>query len=964
MKHISSKQLRQLWVSYWVLKRNHKLVQPCSLVGKDDSLLWVNSGIACLKQFFLSPDTAVATRIFNIQRAVRTDDLDLIGKTNRHLSFFEMMGNFSLGDYGKKEAIVWAWEFLTSKDWLNLDKSKIYITVFQDDQESINVCQQFLQVSVQNSNLFLKGKKTNFWDLGVGPCGPNLEFFYDLGPQLEKQPKKAGTLLLQQDVENDRFLEIWNIVFSEFFNNTKNFSPNYLEKSKGIYPSLEGKNYLNLPRKNIDTGMGLERILTVLQRKESCFETDLFQDIFIFLADKLQEFKITISPPLSSNPQLRIIADHLRAVYFMLSDLIQSDKSWSFQNKHAYIVRKIIRNAFLTAYFLGFKKPFLFLGIAVVADKNLSTIQPMAQLISQIQNLVLDEEKSFLFLLERVNYFLKTTHLDGATIFKLVTEEGLPFVLLKQIAQVKNISFGQKEYEQICHLEKKKQMLKNKKSQIWFDKTDVKKLSLGIDLKTIFQEKVLQSLDSKILVIITVQNTEQLTITNNLSAGQQGWIVVDKTPFYAQKGGQESDQGWFSNSDVAGTVSNVVVNDWFQHLHFVQVTKGQLKVGKQINLTVDAKKHQLATNNHSATHLLLAALRKILGEEVYQCGSLNNSQYLRLDFYSQNPELLDSFTLLKQVEELVNQKIQENIQPQVSFVTPEQAQKMQALDFFNVSQYYPEKVRVVNFVNYSVELCGGTHVTKTKQIENFLITSIKKIGKNHFRIYAVTTWEKTTTVVEKKQLLFCQKLEQNSELKNTFLTVSGVKDSLKVITDCSFYLEREYLQKQFWLKMEMFQKKQETQLLNQLLSIYSLPASDHHSLSGISFIYHCLNLEDNLDQKQLNYFRKQKHFSVLIPSSFTSLTTGFSLDAFFWKLFDKFKKTEKDFVFFFQNRQKVGCNFVLQFNESALTVDWWKKILSTEQVQFGVKKNKIQGFFKTSAEKFLSFLKSKIKEKD
>ena len=994
MKSLTHKELRKKWFNYWENKRKHYHPSDFSLLNSDpsDSLLWINSGVAALKNIFTSSSKPEHSRLCNIQPAVRTDDLDLIGKTNRHLSLFEMMGNFSLGDYGKKEAIEWAWEFLTHPKWLGLDKEKLYITVFKGDQESIDVCRQNLQITPDH--LFLKGLKTNFWDLGVGPCGPNLEFFYDLGPDFEISEQKKGLLLLKNDEENDRYLEIWNIVFSELFNKKKmNFFSPDVEAKKIIYEGLDERWYVNLPRKNIDTGMGFERILMVLQGKKNPFETDLFMPIINdleketgikFVIDQF-DYQLT-SQQLGNNRRFKIIADHVRSIIFMLIDLLHGDTDWTFQQKHGYVVRQIIRNVSLQGYFLGIKKPFLYKQAShpekpffKILGNEYQRIFPLKKLDSYIY----DEEKRFLEILENVDnkQFLNSSKeriWTGQEIFRLVTESGFPFSFLKTIAQEKGFSFGDTEHEQY-----QQEILNHKtKSKGTRFKTWIKYESILVSASappTDFKENTSTIKKVKILGIFPdwsysdhPGNPQELyvgDVVDTLSKGDTGWVIFDKTPFYGRRGGQEPDIGTFTSDEARGEIFEVIINDLDQYVHHVKVREGHLWLNRFVDLKINEQNRKLTAKNHSATHLLHAILRNQVHESVRQSGSLNNSDYLRLDFFTIIDSKEEIYFRILDLEKTFLNKIKEKIKTSIKFMSQDEARKQKVLDFFDVSRFYKDKLRVVQFGQYSKECCGGTHVQSTSDIKHFVITDFKKIGRNMYRIYA-RTHDKAELIKEKQFENFEKKLDLQSQVVKLFLRETYndldlsrsnediwkdlfIKEFIIKQKDNGFlvpkyetnYFYRQDLFKTISAKFKVFKRKTISANLDALVNIYDFSVT----VSLKEFFTHSINFHEHLDSNKFLEITKRKDW---IYSDRTKKNLFASNDFDRWlflhKLFDRLK-TERLTFFLCANWKENNWIFMMKIDEQSIAE--WKRYFDDHpykpNLQCTIKDNKVKGAFRS-----------------
>lgn len=899
-KFLTANELRSLWARFWQTKE-HVLIPPSSLVSSHPSLLWVNSGVAGLRDFFLGIKKTASKKLFNIQRSVRTNDIDNIGKTNRHLTFFEMMGNFSLNDYHKKEAIIWAWEFVTSKSWLGLDISKLYITVYEKDYEAIRICQKDLKIA--DGHLILGDKTSNFWDLGVGPCGPNLEIFYDLGEKFD--PNKQGITFLQKNIENDRYLEIWNIVFSEFLH-------------------IGDGNYRALSTKNIDTGAGLERLLTILQNKNNCFETDLFFDIITFIAQKLQTPFISKTDPFLdrdqkiNNCRLKIITDHIRTISFLLTDLFLSSEPLHLNNKRGYTIKKLIRNASLQVFLLGYHQPFLSTLIPMVIKKMQDFYPQLQQKQKEVTQTVLKEEIKFLQLLQnkKISSLLslpEKSKVSGEKLFRLVTEVGFPLPILKKIALERHLFLDLEQFNLLfTQHQKASQVQKNS-----FLNT-IEALQTESIAPTKFVWEKTTFFESKILAIFP-DLTDSKTIIQ--SKEKKFWIILNTTIFFAERGGQIYDIGTLKrkkDAKIENPVINVQVNAQGQYLHLV-VLKEKLQVGDNLILLVNNDRRKLIRNNHSSTHLLHFALRKIISLNIRQNGSFNNEDYLRLDFFHAGSSL--NLKQLQSVENKVNDLIKEKITPHIIWVNRAQIRKQKILNFFNIDSNNNEKWRSVEFANYSKELCGGFHVLNTGNIESFLITKYKKISDNNHRIYAITTFNKVKqhwktfqndfALFLHKYNLTINKLIQNKSLRLLWNKMNSSKN---------FFLEYQkyQLELQKLIVQKISYKKKETVRLN---SNYLIPAQDLFLIQGYYVIFHLLKSN----------------------SAFDDLV-------FLRNVYDQNKRNAKTLLFLFIERTQGVWNFMFHFNEQLSEVDW-KQIVSNcfaDSIKFGQKANKFQGVLLTA----------------
>lgn len=728
MTPLRSYEIRKKFLDFFI-KKHHLLVPSASLVPINDaSLLWINSGVAALKPFFDGREIPPQKRLVNCQKALRTNDIQNVGYTTRHHTFFEMLGNFAIGDYFKKEAILLAWEFLTSKTWLGIESRHLYVTVFKDDQDAIKIWKDV--IGLTSERIILGDRDTNFWDMGQGPCGPNTEIFYDRG--LEYDPNNIGLKLLQDNIENDRYLEIWNIVFSQF-NNDGNGQ------------------YHDLPLKNIDTGAGLERITCILQAKNNNFETDLFLPIILKCQEwsqytyVIRNFKDEIdSSQTKYNIAFQVISDHIRAICFAISDgVFPSNK------ERGYVIRRLIRRAMVFGHQLGINEPFLHQLVATVVDLMKDFYPNLIEKQDIITETIKKEEANFVNNLKHgfkllTDILEKNQIITAETTFKLYDTFGFPIELTIEIAQQQNIKI---DFTKVQELLKAQQQTSRRDRQqqniVMMDEQNKTLLECQIPSAFCGYEK---ATNETAKVVALFANNEYLTSVSNQFVD----IILDITPFYAEKGGQASDSGWIKNESGSGEVMAVKIAPHKQHLHSVK-WEGVLKINDIVCASINRAHRELTMKNHSGTHLLHAAIRSVLGTAAMQIGSFNNHDYLRLDI-AYHQAITDH--QIEEINKLVTQWIQQNDQCEIIYTSYAAALKMQALAFFN--EKYDNEVRVVKFSDYSIELCGGTHVNSTKDIEQLLITKITSKGAGTYRFHALTA----TNTIQKYYL------EQITILKN------------------------------------------------------------------------------------------------------------------------------------------------------------------------------------------------------
>ena len=703
MKKLTSSEFRQMFLDFFK-DHGHMIMPSASLIPQDDpTLLWINSGVATMKKYFDGSVVPKNHRITSSQKSIRTNDIENVGKTARHQTFFEMLGNFSVGDYFRDEAIPWAWEFLTSPKWLGLPKEKLYCTVYPKDVDSQRVWEKAGMPADHIVKL-----EDNFWDIGEGPCGPDTEIFYDRGQEnndvAEDDPENFP------GGENARYLEIWNIVFSQY---------NHLPNGK----------YVDQPHKNIDTGMGLERVLSILQDAPTNFETDLFLPI-IHTTEEMTPGK-KYGENKEDTTAFKIIADHVRAVSFAIADGALPSNSG-----RGYVLRRLIRRADLNGQRLGIKGAFLYKLVPVVGKIMQSHYPEVMDQRGFIENVIQNEEERFQSTLDTGLTLLddlidkakksKDKTISGKDAFKMFDTYGFPYELTFESAQDAGLKVDKKGFD--AEMQAQKERARKARGDLQsMGRQDV--TLMNIKDKSVFERDTYEEPHAKLLDIVV---DDKLV---DKADGEHATLVFDKTPFYAERGGQVADHGniYDQDGELVAKVTDVQHAPNDQNLHFVDLILPMEK-GKEYILKIDKERREGLRHSHSATHLLHAALRQVLGEHTHQAGSLVDPDYLRFDFTAMEPMTPRE---IKSVEELVNQKIWEAIDVKTTITTPEEGEKMGALALFDGK--YGDKVRVVQMGDFSSEFCGGTHCDNTNQIGIFKITSESAVGAGMRRIEAVTS---------------------------------------------------------------------------------------------------------------------------------------------------------------------------------------------------------------------------------
>jgi len=709
MKAYGVNELRRMFLEFFE-KKGHLKLNSFSLVPhNDNSLLIINSGMAPLKPYFTGQEIPPSKRVCTCQKCIRTGDIDNVGKTARHGTFFEMLGNFSFGDYFKEEAIPWAWEFLT--ETVGIPADRLYPSVYVDDNEAYEIWNKKMNISPER--IFKFGKEDNFWEHGSGPCGPCTEIYFDRG---EKYGCGKPTCTVGCDC--DRYMEVWNVVFSQFNND-----------GKGHYTDLE--------QKNIDTGMGLERLAVAVQDVDSIFDVDTL----LALRNKVCEIAGKKYKENEKNDvSIRVITDHIRSATFMISDGIMPSNEG-----RGYVLRRIIRRADRHGKLLGIDGAFLVgLAKAVIAGSK-DGYPELAEKQDFILSVIEQEEEKFektinqgLEILDGIQKDMEAkgvNTMSGEDAFKLYDTYGFPIDLTKEILEEKGMDIDEEAFKQAMKVQKDTARNARKTtSYMGADATVYEQIDPAINSEFIGYDRT--EAEGKIVALVSVsseEDGEESTVSEALTDGMTGAVITDVTPFYATKGGQVGDVGVITLGDSVFEVKETIPVAGSKIAHIGQVVKGMFKVGDKVVLKVDGENRMATCRNHSATHLLQKALREVLGTHVEQSGSYQDAGRTRFDFShfkAMTPEEI------KAVERLVNDKIAESLPVDTKVMSIEDAKKSGAMALFG--EKYGDEVRVVGMGEFSKEFCGGTHVKNTGMIGQFKIISESGVAAGIRRIEAIT----------------------------------------------------------------------------------------------------------------------------------------------------------------------------------------------------------------------------------
>lgn len=732
MKYTGLNELRKKFLEFFESKGHLKLPSFPLIPKNDNSLLLINSGMAPMKKYFTGEVTPPSKRVTTCQKCIRTPDIELVGVTARHITYFEMLGNFSFGDYFKNEITAWAWEFCTKV--LELPEDKLWISIYENDDETFDIWTK--KVGVDPSHIVRLGKEDNFWEHGEGPCGPCSELYFDRGEKYS-----CGSPNCTVGCDCDRYVEFWNLVFTQFENDGNG-------------------NYSKLDRTNIDTGMGLERLACIMQGADNVFMIDTMQSIMNTVC-KIANVKYGLDS--KTDTALRIITDHIRSTTVMIADGVMPSNEG-----RGYVLRRLLRRAARQGKLLGVDKPFLFEICDTVIDENKEVYPELLQKRDFIKTLVEKEEENFSKTIDQglalLNEAIKKSNnkvLSGDESFKLNDTYGFPIDLTKEILSEKGMTVDEKRFNELLSEQKirARNARLNAGADAWKSEGN---FCQGVP-KTIFCGYDQLEVKAKVLKVVKSSNNKYIN------------VILDKTPFYAQSGGQVGDIGVLENENLKLKVNNTIKNTSGIFIHETEIISGDVSDGDELFAKVDKNFRNAVARNHSGAHLLQAALRAVLGNHVEQAGQLVNEKQIRFDFTHFSALTRDE---LAQVENMVNEKILSGLAGKIEEMLITKAKEMGAIALFN--EKYGDVVRVVSFGDFSIELCGGTHVDNTAKLGLFKILSESSVASGVRRIEAVTglgvldLLNKNISIIED-----CAKTLKVSDSKNLYSTCEKMVNEFK-----------------------------------------------------------------------------------------------------------------------------------------------------------------------------------------
>ena len=755
MEKYGVNQLREMFLSFFETKGHLRLPSFSLIPQNDASLLLINSGMAPMKPYFKGEQEPPRHRVCTCQKCIRTGDIENIGKTARHGTYFEMLGNFSFGDYFKHEAIAWSWEFLTSPEWVGIDPDRLYPSIYVDDDEAFEIWNK--EIGIPAERIFRFGKEANFWEHGAGPCGPCSEIYYDRGPEYG-----CGKPDCTVGCDCDRYMEVWNNVFSQFDNDG------------------EG-HYTELKQKNIDTGMGLERLAVVCQGVDSLFDVDTVMNITHKVSELTGAYygkshKMDVS--------LRVITDHIRSATFMICDgVLPSNEG------RGYVLRRLLRRAARHGKLLGVNEPFLYKVIDTVIHENECQYPELREKQSYITKVVKTEEENFAKTIDagmKIFGDLLAEHkangetvFSGADAFKLYDTYGFPVDLTIEMCADEGMIVDEAEFKKL--MEEQRVRARKAREALgdlgWagqeFGKEVPETEFVGYDRT-----------ESEGTVVALVAEGE---ICGEVNEGMDAIVVLDRTPMYAEMGGQVADQGVMTADGVVFKVNNVLKNKGGKYMHYGKLLKGSIVLGDKLTVSIDTERRKAISRAHSATHLLQSALRLVLGDHVHQAGSLVEPDYLRFDFTHFSALTAEE---IGQVNTVMADMILEGADIETQVMPFDEAKKLSAMALFG--EKYGDTVRVVKMGDFSMEFCGGTHLDNTAKVGMFVITSEGSVASGVRRIEAITGREviakyiamsgminKVADRLKARPLEIMNKVESNlSEIHELRQNIDKLKDQL------------------------------------------------------------------------------------------------------------------------------------------------------------------------------------------
>ena len=694
MKKLTSTEIRNMWLEYFKFQ-GHQVIESASLIPEDDdSLFFINAGVTPLKKYFDGTIVPQNKRLTSIQKCIRTNDIENVGVTKRHQTFFEMMGNFSVGDYFRDEALDFAYEFLTSPKWCDIPKEKIYVTIYQNDEESY---EKWTSLGLDPDHIVrLEG---NFWEIGSGPCGPDSEIFFDRGEEYD--PEGNALEKFRKDEDQERYIEIWNNVFSQY----------------NSEPGKDRSEYKELPHKNIDTGAGLERWCCIFQGVDSNFDTDLFVPI-------INQIEVISGKKYDGSSSFKIIADHIRAITMALSD------GAIFENSNrGYVLRRLLRRSVKAGRKLDINEPFMYKLVDTVVEIMKDSYPKLLDTKGNVKSLILAEENLFHQTLRagerKLNELIKESKdgtISGYDAFKLYDTYGFPFELTLEYLEDENMTVDKEEFDKYMN-EAKKVAKESRKQEANMNIQNEELLQFTTPSE--FDYDVFEMDDAKVIGLF-----QDGHFVDELSSN--GYVIFDKTCFYAESGGQVADKGAIKNKNFKAKVIDVKKAPNGQHMHELEIVEGTLKLGDTCTLKIMEDKRLKTRANHSTIHIVQKVLQDLLSSSIHQAGSYVDEDRLRFDFTYTGKISEDDII---NIEDKVNEVISESIESQISNMTLDEAKALGAMALF--TDKYKDIVRVVK-IGDSIELCGGTHIKSTDEIDRFAILKIESKGSNLYRLEGCT----------------------------------------------------------------------------------------------------------------------------------------------------------------------------------------------------------------------------------